>query len=601
MRDPNKPEEQAANPLYGQSAGTEGAQMYGQAAPQPLSMRNQDAAKQLNLPGAQSSNDGIAGSQQEAQSDWANFEDIFNANRGYAAKGVKAATDKVEGKLGVTKNDLGATVGDQNAQPQGESMFAPKGPQASAAPQAAPVQAPTSVMPGAINPQAPQTLQSDTIMGVQQKADLMQGYGDPAPAPQALGGGTKRGVGAPPAEEAVAYQQANTAGSKTKGPVTLPQAPTPAVKEMEYDENGNPKDPFGTGYGPAPAYDAEGNPVDPAAGPILKNYAPADSNRDGTVTETEQLLFDREHPAGGKKKQTVDLGDSYKAAQLQAQRDAAADVLANAPRDQLNQADRDKSKQLWEGQDMLDSWGIDGGQDLLGDGAGAWDAAIMQTGGGRTAHRELTDKYDGAAQKFDDELDSRLDDASTLRGNTQQQINIFDDLLGGMNKGVTTTGAASATGTDGPSPTWGGFGSLDDFETKVGGGALLHDSVTGLDPTQLLAEGLGEAGVYQGGTVAEGFRNGIGVDKAAGTSIDDQNRLNAFQKLKQAFGPAAAQWAWKYLTQEIWDGMAGQNAGAIYKTLKDLVLAANKDGKNLFHEGATQDDINNRSYVPPKK
>jgi hypothetical protein len=101
----------------------------------------------------------------------------------------------------------------------------------------------------------------------------------------------------------------------------------------------------------------------------------------------------------------------------------------------------------------------------------------------------------------------------------------------------------------------------------------VHGLAEDLSPVDAGLNALGRAGVYQGGTVAGAFRGATGADGAAGTNMDNQNRQNAFGQISKEYGQAAAQWLWDNMTDGVWNGMNGQNSGAMYKTLKDMVEA----------------------------
>ncbi len=558
--------------VYGDSGGSSGG-LYGQGDTH-LSESNYKQAQQLGLPGAVEQPGGTqgAGSQQEAQSDYANFEDIFNKNRGYAAKGVKDAVGQVEGAAEPGgQKALTATVGNQGQQsPAGSMMSTYKntGPKAQATAAPAPTQ---NAVSGAVNPSAPATLQSDTIQGVQQKADMLAGYGpqlhqdeDPDYGGMA---DTAEGTGV---------------------------APAPA--QTATDANGNPVDPFTYHPGDvAPSYDAQGSQVDPANNRPTDNLDPADTDGNGQISVLEEQMWERAHP--GEQHATAPAAPASGAGvdpNTQAARDQAAADLAASPFDPtkpFSDADLAKLDQLTKANDLLKSWGTDEGEALLqktNPEAGAWDAALMQTGGGRDQLARLQKSLGGKDEEFNTALAKKAADAKDLHNRNQKQVSIFDDLLEKQKNAAAnrpapalTPAADGSSGVDAP----GQYGKYTELMGSDGGPDVqttIHNLGMALSPAEQAEIAAGRAGVYKGQTGAEYFRSSFG----AGADIGRENMKIALTEISQQMGPDLASWAYEHIPTSMQKELAGANYGYIVHVLTEL-LKDNPKYKAL-HSGSPE-------------
>lgn len=231
-------------------------------------------------------------------------------------------------------------------------------------------------------------------------------------------------------------------------------------------------------------------------------------------------------------------------------------------------------------QQAADSLGSESGvgallkQNYGGQSGSAFDSALVGGAGGKQ-FEQVQKQYGGNA--LDNSLAKGSEAARSRWGQLTGDVNAAssarDAEINAFQRPMPTEpGEATPYTSNGFKPE--GFESYDDFKTKVGGKAGLHDFGTDISPADAIQKELGKAGLFSGNTVAEEFRKGIG----AKDDLDNQNRVNAFKDIESEYGSEAAQYLWQYMTQDIWDGMAGQNAGAITKTLKDLVESAIRGG-----------------------
>jgi hypothetical protein len=221
--------------------------------------------------------------------------------------------------------------------------------------------------------------------------------------------------------------------------------------------------------------------------------------------------------------------------------------------------------------------------------ATAFDAALISGSGGQQ-FRDLSEQYGGG--QLLKELAGANRDAQgnwqRLMGDVDAASAARDAEIGAAQRPWLDDGGAVDVGpaTDAPKPTGygyqpGGFQSYEEFRDALMVGGGIHGVGEGISPADALLNKLGEAGLYQGQTVAGTFRNqfagGDSMDGIAG-SLDNQNRFKAFENVEKMYGKAAAQYLWNWMTEGIWNGMAGQNSGAMYKTFADLIELAIEQG-----------------------
>ncbi len=402
------------NSLYGNAP--KGPGMYGNA----LSARNQQQAQQLNLPGAiqQPGEAGQAGSQEAAQSDWANFEDVFNKNRGYAAKLVTDAAGLVKGTAG------DAPLGEQNranitpGKPIDRHVTKPE-----AMPMPDPAQGkhgnkPTRPAPppeGTINPQAPPELQGSGLTGIQAKADMLKGYGDQSqatlgPGVGVVGGVQKQQVGQPQEVQSQSYAQ------EAVQPVLMPQQalagfgaqkPPPGP---DSDGDGVPDDPFAVG-GSAP--DVGNQAPIASVTPTALGLQPEANSQLSGQQNIANLLGGLDPQVNGKEAPTEkELADLDK---LRKTNDLLVGYGGGV----------DSSGERREG---------DGGLDILqqlNPGAGQWDADIMNTGGGRTVFGDLQKQYGGKDKEKVAQIAKRMKETGEFRKSLKDQLAGFGGGGGG--------------------------------------------------------------------------------------------------------------------------------------------------------------------------
>lgn len=286
-------------------------------------------------------------------------------------------------------------------------------------------------------------------------------------------------------------------------------------------------------------------------------------------------------------------------------------TMVHAPDNEANWLDSMKAKaaRTYDGPDSL--LDVDGAEGLLSDYRRAQDSltGIKSDAGlesllakqNKGPHIEGGNRLDaaltGAAGREDfarlneqnkgmrGELDSAIQDSAfqgqSSRGLAQANSDAYGMLLGEY---MDRNAPKGVPGDNGAGPvakgnSVGGYGSYQDFKDQLAVGGGIHDVGEDLSLADQFINKLGEAGIYEGKNVAGSFRGvlGDGLDGVAG-SLDDQNRYGALQNIESMYGPSAAEWLWSQMNDEVWGGMSGKNAGAIYKTLADLVEAGLASG-----------------------
>lgn len=212
---------------------------------------------------------------------------------------------------------------------------------------------------------------------------------------------------------------------------------------------------------------------------------------------------------------------------------------------------------------------------------GMFDAALVSGAGGK-GFQDLSGKYGGS--QLTDALTGANKEAqnrwATLMADVERAGRARDkqisDATDAMNRTPGEPGAAPTENNGVTSTDWGdSHGSLGDYmnQNSLSG---IHAASQDLDPVSKALQELGKAGVYQGETASEWFRNKwtggtAGELGSPGGSVDDQNRTNAFRELEQEYGREAVEFLWNNMTQGVWDSTKGMNQGAVYRLFKQLL------------------------------
>lgn len=578
--------------LYGSSGLSGDSGMYGRVN-DVLSERNQAQAQQLKLPDAvqQPGEAGGAGSQQAAQDDWANFEDIFNKNRGYTAKALDSTKKQVTDALG----DVG--------KPQNMGMTHSQNPNVAVAAQAPRVQT-SQAAPDTVNPSAPPQLQAGSIAGIQQKSDLLTGYGNSVNSIQ----------------QAPSSYSGLHGGNMLKTPPASPTpsqpsdaTPPPAPQKdgiVDPNDPDDPDNPFNYHAGdPSPGNPAQTQDTGAPNQDSQNPHAAMDLNGDGVVSDFEKNQYLKGTgtyangtatpapsalgaPANGAPGTGVDPA-------LQAKADEA-DKAAAGPDGTPTAEDMKTADAYSKSLGLLNAWGNDDGQALLqqqNPEAGAWDAAMMAAGGGRAAQQQMSKDIGGAAKSWADSTYQRLAQESADKKASGEQASIFHDLLNqqkGAAPGAKPGAPSAKPGTPGTNNSHKSYKSIDEFmagdaANGMGTGdtsskTLIHEIGQQLDPVSMAEISAGENGVDMGNTVSEIFRN-MFAGRFSGDVSELNNRV-ALGLIQQKWGDDAARWLWDNLTPEMWDSFNNHNYGYVEWQMKQILgQATNPDGSPRFHEG----------------
>lgn len=469
---------------------------------------------------------GPAMSREAANDSYANFEDFFNKNTGYAAKyrsrvrnhlgGPSAIENTLPGsvaRMGTTENgNFGAT--------QAAGFGGPPPPQT-------PNQTPTASTPEPAKPDSGNPFTS----GGGQNSFTQRSPNPPAQASTAGasgGRGTNQGPGG---------TQLSQIKQAVEDPPTTPKATTPSTPLTDIQKTADAGNPFTRAGG------TQWNAPTPSAAP-----AP-DPQRDALLQELSNL------PTG---------------------RTAAEDAEVR----RLSHAEDDvASLGLDGGQDLL--------SELNNQPVDPMDAAFMNVAGGRDdldkykktfegatgrAEKALSDKY-GAVQKRRDallaELGRRKTEADTAPQPTAQGPGATPPPLG-------TSGSHLRE----KYPTWDAFMQGDgnvmgDNTVKT----ALHQVGTDLSPVDWLLVEAGKNGTNTP-VPMQIFR-----DVFASGFVGDVSELNnrvAFRHIIDEFGDDTGRWLWDSLTPKDWDELKGsQNYGyTIHLMQKKMKAAFGEDGYN---------------------
>lgn len=207
------------------------------------------------------------------------------------------------------------------------------------------------------------------------------------------------------------------------------------------------------------------------------------------------------------------------------------------------------------------------------------DAALLGAAG-QPRFAEVEAKYGGLKDELDKANTASVGQAKAARAGADKAADEYGRLLSEYEANKPKPGESPVEKPTGYGYQPGGFTSYEDFKNKVGTGADIHDAGMDMSPVDAALTELGRSGLYGGQTVAGTLRNATLGDKGDGIagSLDDQNRLNAFRDIESQYGPEAVEWLWQWMTEGLWNGMSGQNSGAMHKTLADLVEQGIKDG-----------------------
>lgn len=519
------------NSLYGSVDSKPQGALYGSPMDHagPLSQRNQDMAQQLGLPG----HEGGAGSQVEAQSDWANFEDVFNKNRGYAQRELDAAKGQVE-KTANPTNDRAQTLDTSQTQ-----KLAPGAPPAVEATPRPSVDSPRAA-PTTMNPAAPAQLRGGTLTQIQQKADLLSGFGQPAAV---SGGSGLSKIGSSGSQQV--SQQADTA-APGRG-VALGNAGALAKVAAAAP----------TGAGEVPA---QTQPLAPA--PAATTTAPVEQ-----PAKTEPL---RPEPVTTEPTSKEDLEK-----QLEALGAPGMDSYAKR-----HPGDVAAVQNLGKANDLLQGWGDDNGLNVLQKAdphASQYDADLMATGGGRAMQRDLSAQYKSQYNSKKAAIVDKYSKEDTQRKGLLDQLGKFGADANGAPIGGQPVASGGPAGPGGPSNS---YGNIEDFLSGDGGlgGTTdnLHIGAITFSPADMAINALGESGTYAGPNAAEMFRatftgNYEQADQNGVKPVDRANIRWALGQIQHSMGVEAARWLWSHITDANFKQFAGKNAGYIKFLMKQLL------------------------------
>lgn len=415
--------------LYGNSGPSES--LYGAQRPaqEPLSQDNQNTAQQLSLPGHESQ---AAGSQQAAQSNWANFEDVFNKNQGYA----KSSLDNAKNKVALAGVDY------SGVKPNTHTSNREQAPKAPA---------------GTVNPTAPAQLQAGNLAGIQSKSDHLSGFGGEQEL-SAYGGGPQNVLGGQAqvkpsrTNQPVAYQQANTAAApRERGPIDVQNAPVPPVMDGYAGGKDDGRQGPETNSGPE---------VNPNATPIVPpGTAPVSKDRGATLLPS--LVAQAKAPAGitkdefAKDKEYTDKND----------------MLAG-----------------WG-----DDNGLDVLRQVYGSEATQTDADIMGAAGGRTAQGDLSRKYGQEQKDFRAGVEGRVADSKAAGDAARKQLGNLQ-AASQQNAQIQPDGSAKLEPTPSTPQEVGELNQLLFNGNDQNAWSGMHAVGMTLNPADWAVVGMGEAG-----------------------------------------------------------------------------------------------------------
>ncbi|MBK7864320.1 MAG: hypothetical protein IPJ65_38120 [Archangiaceae bacterium] len=539
--------------LYGSDPSGAGG-LYGRAA--PLSTRNAEQASQLGLPEAVGDGRGAAGSQIEANDPFANFEDIFNTNRGKAQEMGNKAVDKVNQTAGaqssIPKDGPDDTFG-YSVPETHDTPVAKAGRRPEASPAAPPAVAAIQQAPDLNSKQAAADNNHGALLGQ---------YGqEEAPPPQSGGlsvvggtGGTTTlggGQGAPVIQQSA--DSMHTKGAKGGPPKALTP---PAAPDSRDDVNSPDFDPFRIGA-PQPNAGGDGTVKVP-------DHDPRDTNLDGYVSQIEQDQAEERAPKGKAPRTAPDFAP---------RKFDVPDV--NPTTDELGQLDR-----LTKTNDMLKGYADDGGQDILksiyGDATG-WDAAVMNVGGGKAAFGDLQTKYGGK----DEEYKNKLIGDITERRRQAAAANQANDTNAANYQWNKDHPAQAPAGPDAP---WHpeGYTDLRSFMDSGEAGEYAHEVAMDISPVDWLTRAMGEAG-YDGENTSQLFAEKFGANgnQAGGTGDFNTGNLRSAARLVQSqLGDKALNYWYQHLTPEMWQSyMNLGNAGAMAREMRAWLSSLPPDVK----------------------
>jgi len=555
--------------LYGQ----EPQSLYGR--PQNVEApAGQNAPGQVPGPQAQPSQPGSpAGSQQAAQSSYANFEDIFNRNSTYNKKAVEKTTGKIAGEAqglegnrpanssimnqGANMNNMGLGFGAANAgnPAQAASIPGPM-PAQSLAPEG---HAENLSLPNRAG-----------LNDIQARADLLNGYGKHVnqpqqEAPSAYTGGGARMLPQPSQEQPVAYQQADTG---TRGGTRNKHMSREAIQKATADQTG---------------LDENGNPINPFGVVDMSGIPDADQTPNIRMPESKKA------PVPGEEPPPVDLEREAVAAKEAAAKGAVEEgksildqkiAEGNKDNEAKSAAELAKLKQAHEVAQDLGSYGQDNGLALLQETdpeATQWDADMGATAGGRSAFADLNSRFGG---NYENDLLS-----NTAKDITQRQKDLaslqndrgfldtqhVDPLL----EQYDAEQAAKTKDTGGKKWKPPGFDSFGAFWDGKSTEDSIHEMGTAVSPVDQLWDWMGSMGVDMGrNPTSRGNDYYSGMIGTQGAKT--QEIRSAFGNIMHDFGDKQAAWLWDQLTPQMWAAWQGMNKGSIYRAMKELLVSGGR-------------------------